>query len=109
MGWRYGTPKWVIDVLLRGDPAEIAWQGIGGVDADANMSVGQTLAAEEAGLKDPGRPMTVTQLAKALLAGLIEPGTKIVNHPTQPLQEPGSRPSEIVGDCDGPGGCFMRG
>lgn len=107
MGWPYGTPKWVIDVLLRGDPDEISWQGIGGVDADAAMSVSQILAAEEAGLKEPGRPMTVTQLAKALLSGLLDPRTKIANFPTQQLHKPGSKPRTIIGDCDGPGGCYM--
>jgi len=82
MGWRYATPKWVVDVLLRGDPKEISANGIVGIDADSNqLNDSHRMAAEEAGMKVPGSAMTVTQLAKALLAGVIPPETKIVSWP----------------------------
>jgi hypothetical protein len=85
MGWRYATPKWVVDVLLRGNPKEIGYNDIRGVDADSGFSVSQLQALEEAGLKEPGQAMTLTQLAKAVMAGLLPPSTRIVQHPTEPL------------------------
>jgi len=82
MGWRYAVPRWAVEVLMRGSPEEIAANGLVGIDADSNqLTDAHRIAAEEAGLKTPGMPMTVTQLAKALLSGVIPPETKIVSWP----------------------------
>lgn len=67
-----------MQLLLRGDPEEIAAAGLVGQDADAAMTDSQIAAAERAGLKTPGKPMTVTQIARAVLAGILPQGTKIV-------------------------------
>lgn len=69
----------IMQILLRGNPQEIADAGLVGADADAEMTDAQIAAAERAGLKSPGRPMTVTQIAQAVLAGILPPRTQIVH------------------------------
>ena len=67
-----------IRALLSGDPQQVAAAGLRGVDADARFSPEMLRSLEAAGFKDPGVPMTVAQLARALVAGAIPPGTQIV-------------------------------
>jgi len=76
---RSKTPEWAMEILLRGNPQEVAAAGIRGADADAAMTTEQIAALEAAGLKAPGRPMTVQQLAMAIEAGLIPQDTRIVH------------------------------
>ena len=67
-----------IRVLLSGDPRQIAAAGLVGADADARMPPELLRSLEEQGFKEPGVPMTVTQLARALVAGAIPSDTQIV-------------------------------
>lgn len=78
MSWLATTPREILDVLLRGNPSEISRHGLIGMDADSKLPMENIAALEEAGFKMPGKPMTVQQLAMALMAGLIPPSTKIV-------------------------------
>ena len=78
-GWRYAIPQWAMEVLLRGNPKEIGASGLVGLDADSDPRI--AAAAEDAGFKSTGVPMTVNQQAKAMLAGVIPPETKIVSWP----------------------------
>ena len=64
--------------LLSGDPQQIAASGLVGTDADSRFSPELIRSLENLGFKDPGAPMTVTQLARALMAGAIPPDTEIV-------------------------------
>lgn len=73
------TPDWAMEILLRGNPQEISAAGLEGTDADAYFTPEQKARLEAAGLKAPGRPMTVQHLAMALEAGLIPQDTRIVH------------------------------
>jgi hypothetical protein len=64
--------------LLSGDPQQIAAAGLIGTDADSRFSPELIRSLEASGFKEPGVPMTVTQLAQALMAGAIPPDTQIV-------------------------------
>lgn len=64
--------------LLSGDPRQIAAAGLVGTDADSRLPPEVLRDLEAAGFKEPGVPMTVTQLAQALMAGAIPPDTQIV-------------------------------
>jgi len=68
----------VIRSLLSGDPEQIAAAGLVGTDADSRLSPEVLRSLEAAGYKEPGVPMTVTQLARALVAGVIPSDTQIV-------------------------------
>jgi hypothetical protein len=68
----------VIRSLLSGDPEQIAAAGLVGMDADSRLSPEILRSLEAAGYKEPGVPMTVTQLARALVAGVIPSDTQIV-------------------------------
>lgn len=67
-----------IRVLLSGDPEAIQAAGLRGVDADAGFGPELIRHLEALGLKRPGRAMTVTELARALVAGAIPSDTEIV-------------------------------
>ena len=67
-----------IRVLLGGDPRAIHAAGLRGVDADAAFSPQLISQLEALGFKRPGRPMTVTELARALVEGVIPPDTQII-------------------------------
>jgi hypothetical protein len=68
----------VMDILLRGDPREIASRGLVGTDADSRLTPEQIALLEELGYKEHGVPMTVTQIARAVAMGAISPETQIV-------------------------------
>lgn len=78
MSWLATTPREILDVLLRGNPSEISRHGLVGLDADSKLPMENIAALEEMGFKMPGKPMTVQQLAMALVAGAIPPNTRIV-------------------------------
>lgn len=73
-----GPANYALEVLLGGDPQAISAAGLVGVDADSRFSLDALRRLEAAGLKSPGRPMTVTELARAILSGAIPPDTQIV-------------------------------
>jgi hypothetical protein len=75
---RLATPQWAMDVLLQGNPQAISEAGLVGVDADSSLTRAQIAELEARGFKQPGRPMTVTQMAEAIMAGVLDPGTQIV-------------------------------
>jgi hypothetical protein len=74
-----GTSGRAMEILLRGNPQEISAAGLVGSDADAAMTPEQIAVLEAAGLKAPGRPTTVQQLAMAIEAGLLPERTRIVH------------------------------
>jgi hypothetical protein len=72
------TPDWAMEVLLRGSPSQIYEAGLVGADADSALTAPQLAELEALGFKTPGRPMTVTQMAQAVMAGVLSPDTQIV-------------------------------
>ena len=67
-----------IRVLLSGDPKAIYAAGLRGFSADAAFGPELISRLEALGFKQPGRAMTVTEMARALVAGALPPGTEIV-------------------------------